>query len=436
MAALTLAQSEALGTAWVKVLKDLRAALDGTYLTDIDAVATTPAGNVGDFGYTLQGVAQDHRANAAVLLGRQWAQAGLAPTWREFGRVAAAAETVGEDFTSLLRRVFDYRADNSKLVTSRQITYDTPAAGGSNSGNGTLTRLTVDERGYNLENCYVELKTCECISDAQMGRLKYGELFEFRGSTASKDQIALAGSGLPLKRRYVAKHAGAGDGGSLLQNASFESYSTGATHPFTGWTADTEANIAQDLTAYYRGYPGAPDALASLRFNGNAVVSQALSVTNQPLLRYQPYGLSIAVNREIGSGDGTLRIRMGAHTTTVVLAAQTGWNRLTVPFTSSCWLRNFDEQSLDVTVELSGRSTGYVLVDDFCFAPIDYFDGSFWWLMGGATAFLLRDKFTMTDTGGAATTGLIRYWLWRSGLLDSFPYFPVGTGGAVTWADP
>lgn len=429
MPALTLAQAEALGGAWIKVFKDLRAHLDGTYVTDIDAVSTTPAGNLGDFGIVLPALAGDHRANAASLMGTNWLGAGLLPVWREFGRIAAAPED--SDLRTLDRRIYDYRADNAKLVTSRQITYTAMAAGGSNAGNGTVSRLTVDERGYNLESCHVELKTIECVQDAQNGVQKHGERFELRGSTSSKDQILRTGSGQEAKRVVVAKHAGSGEGGSLAINGSFEQYNTGATHPFVGWTADDETRVAQN-TNYYRGYPGAPDTLYSIKLTNNVSITQKLSVANPPISRNTPYLLDIVYNRQVGAGDGTLTITLGGKSNNVVLAAQAGWNRLRLLLTSDCWLRNWDAQDAAITIAISGWSTGYTLIDDVIFAPWDFFDGTYWWIVGGSTPFLLRDVFTATDTGGAATTGIIRYWLWRWGV----PLFPVGTGGAVTWADP
>lgn len=429
MAVLTLAQAEAIGSAWIKVFKDLRATLDGTYATDIDAVASSPAGVVGDFGGVVQGFGYDHRSNASSLLGSNWLGAGLGPVWREFGRIAAAPED--SDFPTLVKRVYDYRADNAKLVTSRGITYTAMAAGGGNAGTGTVDRLTVDERGYNLESEFVELKTIECIQDAQNGVQKNGEVMEFRGSTASKDLIILSGSGQQRKRTAVAKHAGAGAGGSLLVNSSFEQYVTGATHPFTGWTASDETKVAQN-TNNYRGYPGAPDTLYSMKLTGDVSVTQALSVANPPIFRNTPYLLDLMFNRSIGSGDGTLTITMGGVTANVAMAAQVGWTRLRIALTSSCWFRNWDAQAAAITFAMSGTSTGYVLIDDVIFAPFDLFDGTYWWVRGGATPFLIRDVFTSTDTGGAATTGIIRYWLWRWGI----PIFPVGSGGAVTWADP
>lgn len=431
MASPTLAEIETQGSAWLKVFKDLRAHLDGTFLTDVDAVSDKVE---GDFTPVLPAVAAQMRGAAAALLAPSVVLAGLGPVMREHGKLINAPEL--SDFGQLMARIYTYRADNAKLVTSRQITYNATAAGGGNAGNGTLARLTVDERNYNLEGCHVELKTAECVVDANSGALQHAEVFEFRGVQSSKDYIDLSsqGSGERFKVQVTAKHAGSGAGGSLLSNASFESYNSGAAQPFTGWTVDTPANTAQVLATYYRGYPGGPAvaSLASLKFTGNAVVSQAISLQNLSISRYKPYCLTIAYNREVGVGDGTLRIRMGAHTTTVALAAQAGWNKLTLPLTTSCWLRTFDEQNLDVTVELSARTTGYVLVDDFIFAPLDYFDGTWWWLVGGATPFLLRDVFTVTDAGGAATTGILQYWFWRSGL----GCLPSGTGGAVTWADP
>jgi hypothetical protein len=141
--------------------------------------------------------------------------------------------------------------------------------------------------------------------------------------------------------------------------------------------------------------------------------------------------LIVAYNREVGTCDGTLTIEMGNKTNNVVLAAQAGWNLLSVPSSpgQDCWYENFMENDADVKITLSGRTTGTLLVDDVLLVPFTPFDGSWYMVVGGATKFLLDDEFTWTDT---ATESKIQKWLWRA----YGRYLPHATGSAVTVPDP
>jgi hypothetical protein len=291
----------------------------------------------------------------------------------------------------------------------------------------------VDERNQNIESVNVELKTIECIVDHNSGAQKGEEVFEFRGVDTTPDYLLLSGSGEAGMLTAFCRHEGSGAAGSLLRNSSFDAFSNGGTTTdFSGWTMSSAGLYDNDTTNYYRVAPGASaSSSGSLKMDANGSISQSLYTTRTPIRPGVPYCLQIAYNRQVGSGDGTLTIRMGAHNTNVVLAAQTGWNILRVTLNTNCWFRNFNEQDLDVSIELASRTTGYVLVDAVIFAPLIQFDSTWWWLVGGATPFLKRDVFTVTDTGGAAGTGIVQYWLWRAGL----GYLP-STGGAPTWVEP
>ena len=123
---------------------------------------------------------------------------------------------------------------------------------------------------------------------------------------------------------------------------------------------------------------------------------------------------------------------MGSQTNNVVLAAQTGWQTLTVPGTTGTnqWFENFNEDDLDITIAVSGMTSGLELhIDDVLFVPGTLFDGSWYWIAGGQTKFLFLDEFTYADT---ATDAKIQRWLWRV----YGRYLPHGTGTEITITDP
>jgi len=125
--------------------------------------------------------------------------------------------------------------------------------------------------------------------------------------------------------------------------------------------------------------------------------------------------------------------RCGSNSKAVALSAQTGWNELILDFDENLWFRNFNEDPMDVEIELASNTTGYVLVDDAIFAPLDLIDGTYWFLRGNNTShtsWLVDDVFEFTDTGGAPATGKLQWWLYVAGL----GYLP--SSGTPTLADP
>jgi hypothetical protein len=308
-----------------------------------------------------------------------------------------------------------------------------------------MSRLTVDENDYDLEACTIETKKFICVSDQNTGTEEQAELFQCMGQQPSLDSLLLHeeasenvqrfGSGESSSVQIRSHHAGSGAGGSLLTNSSFSDYASGGDPKFTGWTEDSgESNIEQDTTNYYRSHPGASTD-GSLKASGDFKISQPVEdMQVRRLDPNTPYFLRLMYNRQTGSGDGTLAISLGSQSTNVTLDAQTGWNELLLPVGQNSWFKNFNEDPLDVEIQLSSWSEGYVLIDDVILAPFDFIDGTYWFLRGNNTShtpWLVDDFMSYTDTGGAPTTGKIQWWNWISGL----GYLP-HTTGTPTFTDP
>lgn len=396
--------------------------------------------------YTPTGIAnaaEFWRATLSILSDQSTALNMLTPILFEYGQILAADASLGfgsgyTNVDELFEALYEWFVDKSYTVQSRNITYDTTAtAGASNVGNGAMSRCTTDDQGFDLEFCFIEKKQFRCRRDQNSGADENAEEFEFVGTQASKDALQRHdyGSGEATRTTLVSKHAGSGNGGSILTNSSFSEYSATGSPKFTGWTEDSGgSNISQDTTTFYRSFPGAQTD-ASLKFAGNAKISQPITAMRERSLSEDvPYFLRVMYNFSAGSGDGTLTIRMGSVTANVTYVAQAGWNELLITPGQDSWFRTFNEDPFDVEIELSGWSTGTVLIDDVLFAPFDEVDGTFWFLRGNATThtpWLLDDILTFTDTGGAPATAKIQWWLNVAGL----GYLP-STTGTPTFADP
>lgn len=453
-------------TQWVNivdVLETNRAFADETMFTAGGPVDVLEQSLEGD--YIPPGVSAmlgQFRATHAGMVSPSFARFALEPVIREYARILSAetgTDGFGAGYRTLapaFRALQDYFRAKSYTVESRAITYDTsPTAGGSNVGDGTVSRLTVDENADNLEFCHVERKLLRCRSDQNTGAFEQAEVFECLGSQSTPDGLQRAvtggpnsshlfGSGAAGSVFLTSKHAGGGRGGSLLVNSSFSTFSSGAPGTWSiTYTGDGDANdLSQNTTTFYRGHPGAStDAALEIIASSGGTITLTQPLTSMRQRRIDPdvpYFLRLMYHRTGGSGtdaDGTLKIRMGTNEKTVTLSAQSGWNELVVDFDENCWPRNFNEDPFAVDIEWDGATAGAtLLIDDVIFCPWDLWDGTYWCIRGNDAThvpWLVDDILEVSDSGGLPATGKLQYWLWLAGL----GYLP-STTGTPTITDP
>lgn len=334
------------------------------------------------------------------------------------------------DPIEILSRLYIYFADNAKTVQTTTMTFNTPAAGGGNVGNGTVLRVTTDQRNFPIESADAELKTAKCIADANTGAQKQEEVFQFYGAAPGRDSLEYSGSG------EVVQIANSSARDSLLLNPSFSQISGTITVPtdITSWVSSVTVNATNyqfSEATFYRDFPGDSTPRA-LQIKVTANLTQKLSVRRTVLDPNTPYMLQLAWNRDAGAATGTLLIRMGAQSNSVVLAAQTGWNILRTPssFGQNNWYRQFDEQDLDITIEWTQTGGTGVFVDDVLFIPGRRFGNTYYFLVPNASAHapnLKDDIFTWTDTETGAKVQ--RY------LKRGFGAYLPSSGGP-TFTDP
>lgn len=355
----------------------------------------------------------------------------VSPILRTWAQILASPD-LAPDATdqAILDRIYDRMITSGDRIASRVVTFGTPSAGGGNVGNGSIKRLTKDERNFDLEAIYLESKVAKCIRDSGSGTNKGKEVFQFRGKKANRDLLALSGSGGVLD--IPAKNAE----DSILQSPSFESYDVAAAPTvISGWASLAGAlstNYEIDTTNYYRGY-GNDDSNThqSLKIKANDTIYQLARDFRQQLSPGIPMYAQLAYNRLSTGADGTLEFHVGAISATKDLstAGATGWEILSLAIGQNSWYKNLKENDLDIKIKLSGGATFGVRVDDVIVTPFTFFDGTWYCPMGAATPFLRDDVFTWSDS---ATDSVIQRWLWR--MFGR--YLPHSTGGGITIADP
>lgn len=344
------------------------------------------------------------------------------------------------DTLGMAIRIHRYMAANAVDFNDRNQTIPTSGTpGGGNVGDGTVEVLKVDHEAFPLQTPTTETKTLECVQDQNLGRLKNAEVFEMRGIAASKDNLDEKGSG--IRQRVFSMHAGAGAGGSVLQNSSFDSaFSGSGTDKIPGWTiAGTAAKITLDTSNTYRSVPGASSD-GALAFADDAAatnqVTQALSVRRiNALSERTPWMMQCAYKHSAGSITGTLNLKMGNKTESIDLSgATTSYQVALFARDKDLYYRNWREDAPDIEIEVVNLSAGTLYIDDVIFAPMTLIDGLWWWLAGGGTAFLERDVFTHAVTGGAmADAEMMGSWRWAR-----MPWFgmPTVNDGSETISDP
>ena len=426
----------------VAILESLRNLIDGTVAGGgglLDDLYQSLEGEYTPAGLTAWG--QRMRNQMAALIGTERASAALQPCLFEYARlITDGGYTTPRE---IMRALYEHFVANSLTVESRAITYDTSATlGAANIGNGAMSRLTLDENNFPIENCFVETKRFRCRQDRNTGGEINAEVFESLGDPQSADSIALAsfGSGVASRVQVINRNAGTGRGGSLLKNSSFDSYNSTATPKFTGWAQTSGgAQLSNDIVNFYTTNPNA-SVDGSLKITGGGglvTITQSIDDMRQTQLNSgQPYFLRVMVNKTIGTASGgTFTIRMGSiEVNTTIAALGANWVEVIVPLDQSCWPRQFHDGEFLIQIEWSSSTSGYLLVDDAIFCAMDQIDGTFWVLRQNAAtpaAWEIDDTLEFTDTGGAPTTAKLQWWLWVAGL----GYLP-STTGAPTFTEP
>lgn len=397
------------------------------------AAAAIPAG-VDQFNADPLAVLNAMQANQYRFrdFATSWAQSFLA----QYAQLMGIPET---DTATVLLKLYEWFVANSLSVKSRAFTFGAPSAGGSNVGNGVLTRLTKDRNAFNIESGAAEVRTLLCTADEHQGGSRYGETFQIRGAN------------VPLSVFPIGRQGGLGEiralninSGGYLQNPGFEQWD--ATLGPVGWTmSGVVGNLASETTRYYRDVLPSATTPACLKFvAGTHYIGQTFSQRNMRFDPFVPIYAQMAVMRQ-ASATGNVYLTIGGVTRTLDVSTLTNdeWNVVRWPLAapaSTAWFKSFNAENAEIRIGVTSLATGTILVDDVICAPYTPYDGTWLALVGGpansATVtnpclpFLRDDSFTYTDT---CTDAILQQWLARA-----FPgfYLPHKADGTETWVEP
>lgn len=378
----------------------------------------------------MSAAADNFREGLSALLSPALVRSFLDPVFQEYGKVIdgdVGGDTFGGGYATvdqILEALYEFFIANTISIETRGITFDAaPAITAGGIGDGVLTRLTVDENNREIEACTVEKKHFRCRADQNSGTEKYAEVFEVLGQQLSKDNLlkGTTGRGPGTGETITSRHAGGGDdGGSLLDNGSFNTFDDdNSPEKFSSWDevfagGATAAAVGQDTVNTYRGVPGEEDAdQGSLELTlGNAAHTVTLrqtleNLTSGSLRRDRPYLLRAMVRKDTGvtAVGGSFWLRLGSQALeTTIVSIGAGWQEIIMPVGQNSWFNNFNQDKADggmVEVEWTGGTTGTLLIDDMVLHEMDLIDGLYHSLRlndAAPTAWLVDDEITLTDT--------------------------------------
>lgn len=378
------------------------------------------------------------RRNASNNVSRDVVRTVLDPL---IGVIARSAQVKSSARTpeAQLRDIYEYMRINSKSVNAREFTRGSFSSGSPYVGNGEFRRVTKDAYGFPLEADQPDVYTCKVIRD-QTGGAKPGKEVWRVSPQPFVDELewGTSGRGSGAERDFTSVN---GDD-SLLSNASFENRSGTDALPtdIPGWTSSTAVigdgtDYAFNPTEYYQASPEKEGTNPkSLEIKLTRTLTQKLSVANITPLFDRPYWLEVAWTRNqgtfTGNGTGTLELHMGSKSTSVVLAAQTGWNVLKLPASTDAdlWPASWFEDAPDVKLVWT-MTAGSLLIDRVLFCSFIPYLGHFVLPISRTTNWTFGDRGTITDTISSDATiarSIGRYY----GIS-----LPSATGAGETIAD-
>lgn len=397
----------------VDLLKD---AVNLVYATYLHANTTSPnvlglrdavgAENLGNYPAQVAGGSDAFVAAVSNALSIASVRAVLAGPLLE---IAAAIDSPATDPNEIWADYAEYNAiqGTPQTYNSRDVTYGTPTASGSPVGTGAFYRVTVDDRGYDLEKCHMEVKTLECIADQNNLGEKHREVFRIRGVEQKPfPNLQIAGSGLDAQiagvtsrevERWVQNPTFSQYGGTTQPSAGSPQTPTAVTS-ITGWTLDATTSVTVDADTTYRDLTGETKTF-SVRFSVNRTIEQALVAVRRAQFDPRvPWYVQVAVYRA-DSCDGTLTITFGAQSQAFTVSSLNNgaWNICQLTLDKDLYQRNWTQNAVLIKFALASRTTGSIYLDDVIVAPMELIDGTFLIGVGGATPWKLTDKYTITD---------------------------------------
>ena len=308
---------------------------------------------------------------------------------------------------------------------SRNLTFGTPTPTGT--GTGVLVRQTLDRHNNPIEAIDLTTYTVRCENDQFSGTEPGQESFTLRQNTQEEDRLIGDGGG---QEGTTVLATSSGD--DYVANASFQTLDdpNNLTAPIEipswEWDGTPSTDLAYDDVDFFRSSPeelssGIP---LSLIVKASGTLTQ---VFGRGMDRLVPVVISFLYNREVGTAGGTITLSLGNLVATpVVLAAELGWNRITMV----AWFDQVVQTDVKLTITF-GALTGLLRIDGFEVHDMLDFGGIPTIALPGDVDFVVLDEFSYADVLAAGDSKNQRILAMTYGRKAYLP----STTGAPTITD-
>lgn len=418
-------------------------------------IATSKGTITGDNAGATIAALEGIEAAAKAAVSPDAMRAALVPILREWAastEVDSDAATPGSQPVAFFSDLFDYFVDNSESVNAPADSYDTSAAaGGSNVGDGTAVRLTVDENDETLWGLEPDTYTIRCVEDARQTGKAHDETWEIYGT---KRTGATARETARVRFKTL---TGAPQQGSPLKNSGFDQ-GTGTTTitAMPGWRTNTDgasavpsSNIQRTTThTFGPSIPGTATHYGVIFTGAETLYQDFVLEGNGRIDPDAPYLIGVRVKRT-NSTTGNVVLRLsdtigsGGRSATLDISTVTNnqWTTLWLDSGTAgqeCWSARWNANSLKL--QIVGVTDA--VVDQVIFNPMTRFGqetdqrrgrgsmGQYVAYVAGLTPAAYDDTHAWTGDS-AGTKGEI-IWALRKAALG---YLPTNGAGSETVAD-
>lgn len=326
---------------------------------------------------------------------------------------------------SALQEIRDGMAANSETVKERGTVFGSIVAGASNIGNGQFFRLTYDKNGFLIESGQYQSGKIHCTVnlDSYTGRQEVGQ-----------EKAILKGNGVvgvdSLERGAVPSGVvtltAMRNEDCLLLNAQLSYTDNGTTISITNWIIANDAKTTAITMVD-----------DELRENSNAVVFTANNSISQSITEIAqidptlPFFAIAQIVKTTAGSDGLCILTLGSKTEQIDISTLT-LNQsyfLTIGIEDEKgWYDNWKDNEAEFKIELSGRTSGDIKIQNLILAQPTQYNGIYFMLVSSSTPLVSGDTFEMTDS--SSNTGAIQTTLARL-FGQHLPH----TAGTPTYAD-
>lgn len=300
-------------------------------------------------------------------------------------------------------------SDASETIKSRSITYNSITNNAGNVGDGNLIRNVKTKFGDISEGCSLQHTKimAEITTDSKTGgaTLLDKESFTLKGDgVVGVDAIDVGTVTSDTLNGTVRNWSTLG--GNLATNGDFLLSTTGVTLDVTGWTlADNNpANVSIDTSVIYNAQT------YSLKMLANNKISQATTSGDVS----KPFFVIVPLLKGTAGSDGNIIISLGRKslsTITVSSLSTTTWTVAVFGTDENGFYDNWKQANSEVSVELTGASTGHIYIGGILLAQPDEFDGNYYLMHAGSVPMQIGDYWFVTDS--CSNTGRIQSTLAR-----------------------